>query len=165
MSRALSAVLILLLTGCAGYRLGSTLSAEYRSVAVPMFRNKTYKPQLEAQVTNGIIKRFQSDGTLRVESAASADVVLTGTIIGYHRNQLRSRAAETGTPREYRVSIEAKIEARERVTGKVVLAPTTVNGSADTFIGNDLQSAEEQVLPLIAEDLARQVVTLLAEKW
>ena len=165
MSRSLCVALILLLAGCAGYRLGPTLSAEYRSVAVPMFRNKTYKPQIEAQITNGIIKRFQADGTLRVDSVANADVVLSGNIIGYHRNQLRSRSAETGTPREYRINIEVKIEARERVTGKIVVAPITVTGSADTFIGNDLQSAEEQVLPLIAEDLARQVVTLLAEKW
>jgi hypothetical protein len=164
MSRALCLAFVLL-AGCAGYRLGPTLGAQYRSVAVPMFRNKTLKPQLEAQVTNGIIKRFQADGTLRVDSIANADVVLTGEIVRYRRHELRSRRTETGTPREYRVSIDAKIEARDRVTGKVLLASTTVTGSADTFIGDDLQSAEEQVLPLIADDLAKQVVTLLAEKW
>jgi hypothetical protein len=156
---------IVLLCGCAGYRLGPTLSAEYRSVAVPMFRNKTYQPQIEAQITNGIIKRFQSDGTLRIESVANADLILTGEILRYRRHELRSRRVETGTPREYRVSIDAKIEARDRLTGKIVLPATTVTGSADTFIGNDLQTAEAQVLPLIAEDLARQVVTLIAEKW
>lgn len=165
MIRSVCLSAVILLTGCAGYRLGPTLGAEYRSVAVPMFRNKTYKPQLEAQITNGIIKRFQSDGTLRVVSVADADILVTGEITRYHRHELRSLRVETGTPREYRVSIDAKIEARDRVTGKVVLAPTTVTGSADTFIGNDLQSAEAQVLPLIADNLAKQVVTLIAEKW
>ena len=159
------ALLNLLLAGCAGYRLGPTLGAEYRSVAVPMFRNKTYKPQLEAQVTNGIIKRFQLDGTLRVDSVAEADVVLTGEITDYRRHELRSLREQIGAPREFRVTIEARVEARDRVTGKILLAPTTVTGSADTFIGNDLQSAEQQALPLIADDLAKRVVTLIAERW
>jgi hypothetical protein len=157
--------LCLCLTGCAGYRLGPTLGAEYRSVAVPMFRNKTYKPQIEAQITNGIIKRFQTDGTLRIESVANADIVLTGEITQYQRHELRSLQSQVGAPREYRVTIDARIEARDRVTGKIVLAPTIVSGSADTFIGDDLQSAEQQVLPLVADDLAKRVVTLLAEKW
>lgn len=165
MSRLLSLAMLLVLTGCAGYTLGPTLGVQYQTVAVPMFRNKTYRPQLEAQITNGIIKRFQSDGTLRVDSVANADVVVTGEIIRYHRNELRSRRTETGTPREYRVSIDARIEARDRVTGQVILKPTTVTGRSDVFIGNDLQSAEEQILPLIADDLAKQVVSLLAEKW
>jgi hypothetical protein len=165
MSRAFLLAVALAVAGCAGYRLGPTLGAEYRSVAVPMFRNKTYKPQLEAQITNSIIKRFQADGTLRVESVADADIILTGEITDYRRHQLRSARTDTGAPREYRVSIDAKIEARDRVTGKLVLAPTVVTGSADTFIGADLQSAEQQALPLIADDLAKQVVTLLAEKW
>ena len=129
-----------------------------------MFSNKTYRPQLEAQITNGILKRFQADGTLQVDSVENADIVLTGEIIEYRRHELRSLRSQIGAPREYRVSIEARVQARDR-TGKVVLAPTVVTGSADTFIGDDVQSAEAQALPLIADDLAKRVVTLLAEKW
>jgi len=160
-----SLVCCLLLAGCAGYRLGPNLGANYRSVAVMMFRNRTYMPQLEAQVSNAIIKRFQSDGTLRIESAANADIILTGEITEYRRGELRSVRSQVDAPREYRLSIVAKVEARDRVTGKVVLAATHITGKADTFIGNDLQSAELQALPLIADDLARQVVTLIAERW
>jgi hypothetical protein len=148
-----------------GYHLGPVLKADYKSVAVLMFKNKTLKPQLEAQVTNGIIKRLQSDGTLRVESKENADIILTGQILRYRRSALRALRTEVVTPREFRISIDAQIEARDRVTGKVLLKPAVITGSADTFIGTDLQSAEEQVLPLIADDLARQVVSLLVESW
>jgi hypothetical protein len=151
--------------GCAGYRLGPTLHADYKSIAVPMFANKTLKPQLEAQVTNGIIKRLQSDGSLRVDSPANADVVLTGEIVRYYRRPLRSLRNETGTPREYRISLDARVEVRERATGKTVLPSMVLTGNSDTFIGTDLQTAEDQLLPLLADDLARQVATLLVEKW
>ena len=166
MSRcALSILCCLLCLGCMGYHLGPVLKADYKSVAIPMFKNKTLKPQLEAQVTNGIIKRLQSDGTLRVEPKESADIIVTGQILRYRRSTLRALRTEAATPREFRISIDAQVEARDRVTGKVVLQPTVVTGSADTFIGDDLQSAQEQALPLIADDLARQVVSLLVESW
>jgi hypothetical protein len=153
------------LTGCAGYRLGPTSGASYRSVAVVMFQNKTYHAQIEQQITSAIIRQLQSDGTLRVESPAGADIILTGEVTQYRRQVLRSQPGDSNAPREYEINIDARIEARDRVTGKLVLGPKAVTGKAATFIGTDLQSAEEQALPLVAQDIAQKVVTLLAEKW
>lgn len=165
-SASLAVLLIALFTaGCAGYRLGPTLSADYKSVAVPMFKNKTLKPQLEPQITNAIIKRLQADGTLKVVNEADADLLVTGVIINYGRTELRTVREDTDITREYRVTITAAIEARNRHTGEIVVKKTNVSGSADTFIGSDLQSAEYQALPLIADDLARKVVELVAENW
>ncbi len=152
-------------SGCAGYHVGPVLKADYKSVAVPMFKDKTLHPQLEAQITNAIIKRLQTDGTLLVESNPRADVILTGEITDYRRTSLRSETQDTGTPSEYRITITAKIEARDRRTGKMVFGPTELSGHGDVFIGSDLQSADFQVLPLVADDLARQVVSLLVESW
>lgn len=162
---ALLGLCCLLAISCAGYRLGPVGRADYKSVAVPMFRNATLRPQLEAQITNAIIKRLQADGSLRVQSVADADIVLTGTIARYQRSTVRSLREDTGVPREYNITITATVEAREARTGRVVLQPTELTGSADTFIGHDQQSAELQVLPLIADDLARKVVRLLVETW
>jgi hypothetical protein len=162
---ALGTLCCVLAAGCAGYHVGPVLHADYKSVAVPMFKNKSLHPQLEAQITNAIIKRLQADGTLRVESQDDADVVVSGTVVGYDRRFLRSSRDNTNVAREYRIIITAEIEARNRRTGQVVVKLTTIKGAADTFIGSDLQSAEFQVLPLVADDLARQVVSLLVESW
>jgi hypothetical protein len=161
-SAALSFI-ILATAGC--YHLGPTLKADYRSVAVPMFANKTLKPQLEAQVANAIVKRIQQDGGLRIESPENADVVVHGQIVRYDRSELRSLQQQTGTPREFRIRIDAMVEARDRRTGEFVLRPTRITGTADSFIGSDLQSAEFQALPLVADDLARQITSLLVESW
>ncbi|MGD0017396.1 MAG: LptE family protein [Verrucomicrobiia bacterium] len=154
-----------LAVGCMGYRVGPVLKADYRSVAVPMFKNKTYKPQLEAQITNGIIKRLQADGTLQADSEANADIVVTGEIIRYDRLALRLAQEDANVPREYRLTITVRVEAHDRRTGTVVLKPTDITGKADMFIGTDQQSAEYQALPLVADDVARQVVSLLVESW
>ena len=166
MKRAVTCLMLAWLSGALGcYHLGPIGKNTTRSVAVPMFKNRTLKPQLEAQITNAIIKRLQADGSTRVDWEANADVVVTGVITRYDRAVLRTQKEDTNVPREYRLSIEALVEARNRITGAVVLKPTTLIGHADSFLGSDLQSAEEQALPLIADDLARRVVSLLVEGW
>jgi outer membrane lipopolysaccharide assembly protein LptE/RlpB len=154
-----------LMTGCLGYRVGAVGERRYSSIAVPMFRNKTVTPQLEAQVTNGIIKRLHEDGTLLVQNRSTADAVLFGTITRYNRRSVRGALTDAGVPREYRLTITVVVEVLDQRTGEHILKPTTLQGSAEAFIGTDLQSADDQALPLIAEDIARQVAGRLTENW
>ena len=71
----------------------------------------------------------------------------------------------TGVPREYRISITVRVEARDRRTGETVLKSTEVEGKSDVLIGEDQQSAEMQALPLLADDIAKRVAGLLVESW
>ena len=151
--------------GCAGYHIGPVTQRNFKSIAVPMFRNRTLRPQLEAQITGAIIKRLQQDGSLRIESEPNADVVLDGSIVRYQRTALRLLTSDTHVPREYEIAITVRVEAKDRRTGEVVLKSTEVSGKSDVFIGADQQSAEEQVLPLVADDIGHRVVGLLVESW
>ncbi|MCX7887098.1 MAG: LPS assembly lipoprotein LptE [Verrucomicrobiae bacterium] len=153
------------MAGCVGYQLGPVRRPEYRSVAVPMFKNRTLRPQLEAQLTNAVIKRLQTDGTLAVRSADDADVIVRGEIVDYERATIRGDLLDTTVPRELRLTVRVRVEAYDRVTGAAVLPSTVVSGTADTFVGTDQQSAERQALPLIADDLAKKLVGLLTEAW
>ncbi len=159
------ALIALFAAGCAGYHVGPVTQRNFKSIAVPMFRNRTLRPQLEAQITNAIIKGLQRDGSLRIESEPNADVVLDGSVVRYQRTALRSLRTDTGVPREYEITITVRVEAKDRRTGEAVLKSAEVTGKSDVFIGADQQSAEEQVLPLIADDVARKVVGLLVESW
>ena len=69
------------------------------------------------------------------------------------------------TVKDYRIILAAQITARERISGRVLL-DQPVTGQTLLRVGDDLASAERQALPLLAEDLARSVVALLAEgRW
>jgi len=163
--RTVALFLSLLTAGCAGYHVGPVTKRDFKTIAVPMFRNRTLRPQLEAQITNAIIKGLQEDGSLRLQSEANASVVLEGDVIHYERTVLRLLQSDTRVPREFEIAITVRVEARDRQTGQVVLRPTEVIGKSDVFIGSDQQSAEFQALPLIADDIAHKVVGLLVESW
>lgn len=157
-------VTVAMLTGCAGYRLGPVNGAVSRekSVEVLPFNNQTLQPRLGDAVTQALRQRLQVDLTYRLATDGTGDVVVTGVITRYHRQGLSYLNKDATTTQNYRVDIVAHVVARDRVTGKALLdrevtAYTLVN------VGSDLASSERQAMPLLAEDLARNITSLLAD--
>ena len=66
------------------------------------------------------------------------------------------------TVRDYRLTLVARVTARERTSGNTLLEKE-VTGHTLIRVGSDLTSAERQALPLLAADLAKNVTALLAE--
>ncbi len=151
-------------TGCAGYRLGPTnsQSAGARSIRIQPIANQTVEPRLGEAVTAALRKQFQQDATYRLATQDNGDLVVTGVITHYQRRELSFLPDDVLTVKDYGVSLTAKITARERTSGRVIL-DQPVTGQTMLRVGTDLTSAERQALPLLAEDLAKHVVALIAE--
>ena len=163
MWRPLVCLAACILSGCA-YTLGPTNGqvAGARSIKVQPFLSAALEPRLTEYVANSVRKNLQRDGTFHLETGSDPDIVLTGTILKFERNELSFQPGDIITPRDYRVSILAHIIARERLTGKV-LVERDVTGISTVRIGADLPSAERQAVPLIADDLGRKVASILSE--
>ncbi len=159
--------LLLLATGCAGYRLGPTngLEAGEKSVQIVPFANKTMAPRLTDVVTSQLRKELQRDGTFHLATGEAGDIVVTGALTHYQRLEVTFTPQDILTVKDYRLTLTAQVTARERSTGRVLL-DQAVNGYTLMRVGNDITSAERQAWPLLASDLARNVTALLAEgKW
>jgi hypothetical protein len=75
-------VAVCLPTGC-GYSFRGNLPGHIKTVAVPMFKNKTDAAGLENSITSAVISAFSNGGRLRVVPVEHADSVLEGEIVGY----------------------------------------------------------------------------------
>jgi hypothetical protein len=150
--------------GCAGYRLGSTdgFPSGYRTVSVTPFANRTLEPRLSDDCTFALRKEIQRDGTFRLTADSSANLEVTGEVVRYERLEVSFLSSDTTTARDYRLDLTARVVAKERNSGKVVL-DREVTGHSLMRVGSDLPSAERQTMPLVATDLARQVTALLAD--
>ena len=70
-----------------------------------------------------------------------------------------------GSVRDFEVELITRIRAADRATGRVLL-DRELTGRTTIRLGGDLASAERQALPLLANDLAKKTVALLAEgEW
>ncbi len=161
----LSCSLVVLLSGCAGYRLGPTngLAAGEKSVQIVPFSNQTLEPRLGDAVTYQLRKELQKDATFHLATHDDGDIVVGGVITAYHRFEVTFVPSDVLTVRDYRISLSAQVTARERSTGKLLLDHTEVTGYTLIRVGTDIVSTERQALPLLAGDLAKRVTALLAE--
>ena len=156
--------LVLTLSGCAGYQVGPTngVRAGARSVQINPFFNQTDEPRLIEAVTSALRKTLQQDGTYRLNTSNEGDIIVTGILLKFDRSQLSFQPTDILTPRDYRVSLTARITARERLTGKVLL-DRPVSGQTTVRLSADQTNAERQAVPLLADDLARNATSLLVD--
>ena len=164
-SRALLAALLALgVSGCAGYRVGPVngLAAREKSVQINPFANQTLQPRLGDAVTSQLRQQVQRDGTYQLATHNDGDIVVSGSIIGYDRQQISFSSSDILTTLDYRLVLRVHVTAQDRSTGKLVLNQP-VMGQTIIRVTSDLTSSERQAMPLLAEDLAKNVTALLAE--
>ncbi len=151
-------------SGCAGYKLGPVngLTAGEKSVQINPFANQTLEARLGDAVTQQLRKELQRDGTYKLASHDDGDIIVSGSITRYHRQEVTFSSGDVLTVRDYRLELTAQVTARDRSTGKLVINQP-VTGATYIRVTSDLTSTERQALPLLAADLAQKVTALLAE--
>lgn len=158
------AVLLPVLGGCAGYRLGSTLPPGIRTIYVATFVNATREPRLETATTSATLQELHRDGTLEVTDAARADSVLEVTLVSYSLEPLRYRKDREKTTREYRLWLTADIHFKKTQDNSTLLT-RRVRGWATFELEGDLSVAKRRALPKASRDLAHEIVESVVEYW
>jgi len=184
-------VLLSLLPGCAGYRLGDVKPSAYAGIDalhVPTFENQTLEPRLSSLVTNAVLKEIHVDGTYRVTNRANSDAVLVGEIERVRKRQLRAVRTDTLRSQELSLFLYVNFHLEDPVTGerihstvpegdeygkgKRTEADRTIRarqgrivGETIQFVDKSFQVGERSALSVAAEDVARQLVSQLANGW
>lgn len=156
---------ILLSSGCGAYRLGTTLPENLQTVYVPTFKNLTYQPGIEVDITNAVITRFRQDGNLRPVSEDQADTVLLGEITGWERRVMGYTGEDDSEVDEYRLYVIAVITFSDIKTGKQLVARQKIRGYTDFFVEGDLPDEEKAAQPSAYKDLARRIVDHVISIW
>jgi len=107
----LGAILLALATlpsliGC-GYSTQGVFPDAYRTVAVPVFDNRTFYRGFELEMTEAVIKAIESRTPYKVVGASLAETTLTGTIREIEQDRLtRRRVGATPNQLEVRVTVD-----------------------------------------------------------
>jgi len=152
-------VVVSLMSGC-GYRLGSLLPSDLKTVAVPTLVNKTARPSIEIEVTNGIIEEFKQDGALRVVDKSKADTILIGEIVDYRR--VAQVYDGQGTVSQSKLVLSVDIVFKNLKTDEIILQ-SRVEGEAKFNIGASQFESEKAILPAAVKDLAQHIVERVVE--
>lgn len=163
---ALALLLLLGLTACANYRLGTGAEPRFSRLYLAPVASDALIPQAQALVTTQLREAFLKDGRVAlVASADEADAVLTITLNGYHREVTVSQPGDTGLARRFDVSLRARATLSDVRTKQILFADRPLNATRGVFTDSGQLQAEYQALPLLAETLADRTVHAVLDTW
>jgi outer membrane lipopolysaccharide assembly protein LptE/RlpB len=159
------ALLLAALSGC-GYSLRGNLPDHVKTVAVPVFANKTSEPAVESLLTQAVVQAFSTNGRLRVVKPEEADAILEGEVVGYEIQALAfdPRAAI----RQYRLVVTMNLRFRDVRRNALLFEQAGFQEKADfrvVGVVSQTISREESALQAAAVDIARSIVSLAVDRF
>jgi hypothetical protein len=151
------------LAGC--YTLGDARPAMMRGIttlSVPVSKNQTLEPNVEALLADTITKQLQTDGTYTIAYTDRADALLETTLTSVRRQPARSLRGNVIATSEYILYTTVNYRVTEQTTGRE-LQTGDVIGQTSFFVTADLQTDETQALPLAFADAANKLASRLGE--
>ncbi len=164
--RALILASAFLLVGGCGYSLRGSLPGHIRTVAIPVFTNKTQEPGVENLLTRAVVDAFVTSGRLKVVRPEDADSILEGEIVGYQLNSLSFDPRVN--VREYRLTVTLNLQFKDVKKNVVLWRQEGVQEKADFRVQGQVSatiSSEESALRTAAVDIGRAIVNLTVERF
>jgi hypothetical protein len=169
---SLLAMLVAVLSGVScGYRVAgrsSNLPSEWRTIAVPAFKNDTTRYRIEQRFTESVIKQFLQRTKYKiVQNAEEADAVLHGEVISIETNPMIFNAT-TGQVTMMLVTVHTKVLLVDNKTLKVVYKNDDMVFRDEYQISTDAREFFEEQDPALermARDFAAQLVSNVVETF
>ncbi len=164
--RALAAaVACLLIAGC-GYSVTNNLPPHIKTVAVPIFANRTQEPAVENLITRAVVEAFTTNSGLKVVNPEDASAILEGEIVGYQLQPLAFNQA--ANVREYRLVVTLNLRFRDVRTNTLLLDEKGVQEKADFRAASAVAvsiATEQFALRQAATDIGRAIVNLAIDRF
>lgn len=160
--------LLLTLTSGCGYRVAGRveLPPDSRTIAVPVFYNKTFEPILEQSMTSAVKQEFNTNGRLAVvNNPRDADLVLKGTILSYGLTPL-SFDRNQSVVMEYRVHIKVRVVLEDSRTQTILMEEPELEAVAEYLVHPDTSAnrvAQDRAIQEAGRLFAENVVSRILE--
>lgn len=158
------------ISGC-GYHVAGTspiLPAEWKTIAVPAFKNDTTRYRIEQRFTAAVIRQFIERTKYRIiQEPANADAVLSGEVVSIEASPVIFDAT-TGQVTTMVVTIHTKVKLVDIKTEKIVYHNDDVVFRDQYQISSDVQSFFEEEGPAVermSRDFAAQLVSDVTENF
>ncbi|MHC4923915.1 MAG: LPS assembly lipoprotein LptE [Planctomycetota bacterium] len=145
--------LVLLVAGC-GYRFGpAPVVNDARSVALPLFENRTFRRGVETDLGRLLVTEVKSRTALVIGHEGSADLVVKGAIVNIEEKVMSQDKDQV--IRESSIIVTAEVNVLDGRTGEPVV-PRMRLTEREPFvprIGESVRSARIEALKRLASDV------------
>jgi outer membrane lipopolysaccharide assembly protein LptE/RlpB len=164
------AAAVLLLSAC-GYHVAgraANLPSDWKTIAVPAFKNDTTRYRIEQRFTAAVIRQFIQRTKYRIiQDPESADAVLHGEILSVETAPVIFDAT-TGQVTTSLVTVHTKVLLVDNQSQKTIYENDDMVFRDEYQISSDVQSFFEEQDPALermARDFSAQLVSNVTEKF
>jgi hypothetical protein len=157
-------------SGC-GYHVAgraANLPSEWKTIAIPAFKNDTTRYRIEQRFTAAVIRQFLQRTKYRiVQDPASADAVLHGEVLTIETAPMIFDAT-TGQVTTSLVTVHTKVLLVDNQTQKTVYENDDMVFRSEYQISSDVQTFFEEQDPALermSRDFAAELVSNVTEKF
>ena len=157
--KALFFLLLWMLNACGIYSFKGALPSHLKSVAVPLFNDRSAWPGIREKITDSVTNGFVEDNSLNVTDAGRADVILKGTILSVNRTEQAIEPGETVS--EYRLTVKVKVRADDvRMSKKMYEKTFSAYSLLSATAGQDeIDAAVDEAIEIIVEDIVNTTLS------
>ena len=159
--RVLGLALASVLVAGYGYGTRGNLPDHIKTVAVPIFKNRTLEPGVES-----VVNAFSSGGPVRVVPLAEADAILEGEVVGYSLEGLAfDRSAIV---RAYRLRLTLNVEFRDVKRSAMLWRQEGLQETSDFQVEGtvpDTVARGQGAVLQAATEIGRKVVNLAVDRF
>ncbi len=150
---------IFLSTGCGYHFQGEAMNlpSDVRSLAIPLFSNRTPQTGIESEITRALVDKFISAKRLSISKQDSADALLTGAVKSFFTTSVTVTGG-TQVTTGYRATLTVEVLFQRQRDGKI-LWKDELSEWWNYSVVSDLALSEKN-----KKDAIRQISLLLAAK-
>lgn len=160
-------LLITLISGC-GYKIGSIMHPQVKSIAIAPITNETLEPMAAAYMRQSLCEQFQFDSSLKVKNLEEADCVLYGRVIDIKVSASVNDTydlEQTYIPAESSVSVAFEFTIIIPGQAKPLINKRQVSGSASFQVMADQDITRRRGIQQACRNAAQEAVTYTVEAW
>lgn len=164
---AIAIVLSLLVGGC-GYRIGSLMHPQIKSIAIAPVTNETVVYNVGPQVRGLLCETFQQDGSLQLKRESNADCVLYARVFSIKFNQMawsNNYENENYVPTQWNVIVELEYSVVIPGELKPLISKRKASGQATFMTGADMETGRMSGIRQAAYEASKKVVAQVTEGW
>jgi TolB-like protein len=148
------------IAACGYHFLGveDNLPPEIRSIAIPVFENRSSEPRIENDFTNDLIFEFTRSKQLAIAEKKDADVILTGIIMQIGTETIAYTAKVASS--EQRVYVRLHLQLRRSDNGEILWSDPLFYEKEEFRVASDKVQTEANkraAIKLIAERTAEKI--------
>jgi outer membrane lipopolysaccharide assembly protein LptE/RlpB len=164
--RALGLILAaVVLAGC-GYSTKGSLPDHIKTVAVPIFKNRTLEPGVDSAITSGVVNAFSSGGRVKVVPIDQADAILQGEVVSYSLEGLAFD--QNANVQAYRLRLVLNVEFRDVRRSSMLWRQEGLSETSDFQVQgqvSDTIARGRGAVSQAAAEIGRKVVNLALDRF